>query len=69
MAVDGTIRGPAEMRIVQRIGDRLDKLIRRVERLETRFDLLNGESKDSEDAPFIEKLIGKGKKKHGVQKR
>jgi hypothetical protein len=67
--VDGRINGPAEMRIVHRIGDRLDKLIRRVERLETRFDMLEGGSTDAEEAPFIAKLIGKGKKKHAENKR
>jgi hypothetical protein len=50
------------MRIVHRIGDRLDKLIRRVEKLETRLDLLSGNSQDEDEAPFIKKLIGKGKK-------
>ena len=54
--------GAPEMRIVHRIGDRLDKLIRRVEKLETRLDLLSGNSQDEDEAPFIKKLIVKGKK-------
>ncbi len=59
--------GPAEMRVVHRIGERLDKIIRRVEYLETRLELLAGDK--GEDTTFIDQIIKKRKVKIHAKSR